>query len=81
MAKETKDTKSAGSSRCPICGAKMEQAYRPFCSAHCRDVDLARWLGDGYAIPGGHEAADEDGEDAGAGSGRPVRHDDDDDPA
>ena len=45
-------------------------AYRPFCSKRCRDVDLARWLGDGYAIPGGAADADEDGDDAAAAGGR-----------
>ena len=49
--------------RCPICGAKTEAAYRPFCSARCRDIDLARWLGGGYAIPGGAADADEDGDE------------------
>lgn len=37
---------------CPICGKDSLPAYRPFCSRRCADLDLARWLGDGYAIPG-----------------------------
>jgi len=37
--------------RCPICGRPSEPAYRPFCSARCKDVDLHRWLGGHYAIP------------------------------
>ena len=36
---------------------------RPFCSVRCADVDLSRWLGGGYAIPGGQQDADEDGDD------------------
>jgi len=36
---------------CPICARPTEQAYRPFCSKRCADVDLQRWLTDGYAIP------------------------------
>jgi len=48
-------------------------AYRPFCSQRCRDVDLSRWLGDGYAIPGGQADADEDGEDAAARQSVPDR--------
>ncbi len=40
-----------GSPLCPICGATMIPAYRPFCSARCQDVDLHRWLSGGYAIP------------------------------
>jgi endogenous inhibitor of DNA gyrase (YacG/DUF329 family) len=59
-----KTPSNAGYDRCPICGDKTETAYRPFCSARCRDVDLARWLGGGYAIPGGRAEADEDGADA-----------------
>ncbi|KCZ62795.1 hypothetical protein L53_09460 [Hyphomonas sp. L-53-1-40] len=26
--------------------------YRPFCSKRCADVDLNKWLSEGYAIPG-----------------------------
>ena len=29
----------------------------------CADVDLLRWLGGRYAIPGGEQDADEDGDD------------------
>ena len=63
---------SAAGGRCPICKAPTDTAYRPFCSARCRDVDLARWLRGAYAIPGGQAAADEDGEAAGRGD-RPAR--------
>ncbi len=52
-------------------------AFRPFCSARCRDVDLARWLGGGYAIPGGIEAGDEDGDEAAARGARNTEEDDD----
>jgi endogenous inhibitor of DNA gyrase (YacG/DUF329 family) len=66
--------------RCPICRAPAELAFRPFCSARCRDVDLARWLGGGYAIAGGEGAVDEDGEDASAqrAGGGVARPDDED---
>jgi endogenous inhibitor of DNA gyrase (YacG/DUF329 family) len=37
---------------CPICKRPAAQASWPFCSRRCADVDLARWLGGGYAIPG-----------------------------
>ena len=37
---------------CPICGKPTEPKYRPFCSRRCADVDLQRWLGGVYAIPG-----------------------------
>lgn len=35
---------------CPICGKPIAAAHRPFCSARCADVDLARWLGGHYRI-------------------------------
>ena len=38
--------------RCPNCGKITEEAWRPFCSKRCADVDLGRWLGGRYAIPG-----------------------------
>ncbi|MDX2307489.1 MAG: DNA gyrase inhibitor YacG [Hyphomicrobium sp.] len=47
---------------CSVCGKSAVVAYRPFCSARCRDVDLARWLGGGYVIAGGSsEVADDAG--------------------
>ena len=52
--------------RCPICGRPRVQRYRPFCSARCRDVDLARWFGEAYAVPAvepGYDEEDAEGED------------------
>jgi len=46
--------------RCPICGKPTEQAFRPFCSKRCADVDLNRWLSGVYAVPT-KEEEDEDG--------------------
>jgi endogenous inhibitor of DNA gyrase (YacG/DUF329 family) len=37
--------------RCPVCGKPPEQAHRPFCSKRCADVDLGRWLKEGYRVP------------------------------
>jgi uncharacterized protein len=37
-------------SACPICGKPTVAAYRPFCSRRCADVDLGRWLTEGYRI-------------------------------
>ena len=45
MPKETKLAK------CPICGKPIQEKYRPFCSLHCADVDLGRWLKGIYATP------------------------------
>lgn len=36
---------------CPICSKPAVEAYRPFCSKRCADVDLARWLRGDYRIP------------------------------
>jgi endogenous inhibitor of DNA gyrase (YacG/DUF329 family) len=36
---------------CPICRKPAVQAYQPFCSRRCADVDLGRWLTGSYAIP------------------------------
>jgi len=38
--------------RCPICNKPAVDNYRPFCSATCADIDLDRWLGGRYAVPG-----------------------------
>jgi endogenous inhibitor of DNA gyrase (YacG/DUF329 family) len=37
---------------CTICGKPQADPYRPFCSKRCADVDLSRWFGGKYAIPG-----------------------------
>ena len=55
------DPAPARASACPLCGKPVEAKYRPFCSKHCADVDLARWLGGRYAIPVVEEE-DEDGD-------------------
>jgi uncharacterized protein len=44
-------TRKAGRG-CPICGAPPAGRYRPFCSARCADIDLARWLNESYRVPG-----------------------------
>jgi endogenous inhibitor of DNA gyrase (YacG/DUF329 family) len=36
---------------CPICGKPSAQAFHPFCSARCADIDLNRWLSGVYVIP------------------------------
>ena len=37
--------------KCAVCGKEQDERFRPFCSRRCADVDLARWLKGGYAIP------------------------------
>lgn len=45
---------------CPICGKPTALDYRPFCSRRCADVDLGRWLTEGYRIPAESEGEAED---------------------
>jgi len=65
---QNRETAGAARGRCPICGKETQHASRPFCSRRCADIDLARWLGGSYAIAGGTQDADEDGDDAAAGA-------------
>lgn len=53
---------------CPVCGRTSAREFHPFCSRHCADVDLNRWLKGAYAIP----VVEEDGSipDGGDGEGR-----------
>jgi endogenous inhibitor of DNA gyrase (YacG/DUF329 family) len=46
---------------CPVCERPAVEAFRPFCSARCKDEDLRRWLAAEYRIPSrpGQEAEDE----------------------
>ncbi|MGB8273874.1 MAG: DNA gyrase inhibitor YacG, partial [Alphaproteobacteria bacterium] len=36
--------------RCPVCGKPLTEAFKPFCSKRCSDVDLNRWLAGVYRI-------------------------------
>ena len=54
---------------CPICGRQTEQAFRPFCSRRCANIDLQRWLSGAYAIPSVEDESDDDG--------RPIPNDGD----
>jgi endogenous inhibitor of DNA gyrase (YacG/DUF329 family) len=54
------------SNRCPTCGKEAaprdKNAASPFCSTRCRQVDLGKWLDEGYRIPADDSplAADEE---------------------
>jgi endogenous inhibitor of DNA gyrase (YacG/DUF329 family) len=39
--------------KCPICGKPAAEKTRPFCGVRCADVDLGRWFGEAYRVPGG----------------------------
>jgi uncharacterized protein len=46
---------------CPICGKPVAEKFRPFCSERCRRIDLDRWLGEAYRVPG-EETSEKDGD-------------------
>ncbi len=69
---EVREFRAAGrGKKCPICGAAVVVASRPFCSKRCADLDLGRWLRGAYRIPseeppdGGEETGREAGGDGG----------------
>ncbi len=48
---------------CPRCGKETDSAgnpYRPFCSEHCKMIDLGNWISGTYRISTKSEDADED---------------------
>ena len=48
--------------KCPICGKVAVEAYRPFCSKRCADIDLGKWFSGSYTI-GGRVEDEGDGDD------------------
>ena len=46
---------------CPICRKPREEAYKPFCSKRCADIDLGRWFSGRYAIPGRPDENEDEG--------------------
>jgi endogenous inhibitor of DNA gyrase (YacG/DUF329 family) len=46
--------------KCPTCGKEVVAAYRPFCSKRCADIDLGRWLKEGYRIATDEAPTDEE---------------------
>lgn len=46
--------------RCPICSKPATDAFKPFCSKRCSDIDLGKWFSNAYAIPG--QPADDESE-------------------
>ncbi len=45
--------------RCPVCKEETEQAWRPFCSKRCADIDLGRWMTGAYSVPA-EDTSDDD---------------------
>ncbi len=54
------DHSKQDSKPCAICGRPVVAEFRPFCSKRCRSVDLNRWLGGAYAIPGDPAPGEDD---------------------
>ena len=36
---------------CPICQKPSVPEFSPFCSRHCKNVDLLKWLNEDYKVP------------------------------
>lgn len=56
--------------KCPICEKPGTVQFRPFCSKRCANVDLGRWLKEGYAVATDEAPAEDEGEGGGPGSTR-----------
>ena len=56
---------------CPVCSKPTAHDWRPFCSRRCCDLDLGKWLTEGYVLPveDAEEGAERPGE---AAFGSPV---------
>ncbi len=50
---------------CPNCRKPAKEAFSPFCSKRCQEVDLSRWFRGSYAVPvvEADEFSELDGED------------------
>jgi len=68
-------TKGARVIRCPGCGGpsvySLDNAFRPFCSARCKNNDLGAWASEGYAVPAD---PDPDLPEPDVDSSDPLRH-------
>jgi hypothetical protein len=69
----TNEPTSARVIRCPGCGGpsvySTANAYRPFCSARCKNNDFGAWASEGYSV-----AAEPDPEDPDAPAGNTLPH-------
>ena len=49
------EVKGSRAIRCPSCGGPsiyaVDNPYRPFCSARCKNNDFGAWASEGYAVP------------------------------
>ncbi|MBS0519535.1 MAG: DNA gyrase inhibitor YacG [Proteobacteria bacterium] len=58
--------------KCPVCGRPAAPKYRPFCAKRCADIDLGRWLKEGYRVPTDEAPEDAPGDGAEGRSGHGV---------
>lgn len=69
------EPKGARVIRCPGCGGpsvySADNAFRPFCSARCKNNDFGAWASEGYAVPAD---PDPDLPEPDADGGEPLRH-------
>jgi endogenous inhibitor of DNA gyrase (YacG/DUF329 family) len=64
--------------RCPVCQREFEKESStalPFCSERCRTIDLGRWLGEAYGLPGEPDPDEEEPLDPKVSNGNGVKHD------
>jgi endogenous inhibitor of DNA gyrase (YacG/DUF329 family) len=50
--------------RCPICEKQFDpqlSTTMPFCCERCRQIDLGRWLREGYSVPVVRREEDDEG--------------------
>ncbi len=63
---------------CPTCrknvAPRAENPSFPFCNERCRLIDLGRWLGDAYRIPGRAEEAEDELPRPGPADDSPGEH-------
>ncbi|KKC33266.1 DNA gyrase inhibitor YacG [Devosia psychrophila] len=50
--------------KCPICKKAASEAFKPFCSKRCADVDLNRWLTGAYVIPARDDEPQSEGDNS-----------------
>lgn len=50
--------------RCAECRDPLppreENAFFPFCSKRCKDIDLSRWFDEAYTLPVSHHSTERD---------------------
>lgn len=63
MAETTPTPPRARTVTCPSCGGDSvyspANAYRPFCSERCKQIDLGAWASEGFRVPAEAPPADE----------------------